>query len=171
MKITLTEDAMLEKWRLLRAAEPLRLDCTLGRTDGVDISAIYRAEMRAWYLELLDCGALELLAPVDVAPQASVGRIGGLTVVTAPADVRRVLSLQFSDRPFPLIPAGTPDNIRARASNPFCRRPGAAAINSHTILACGVTGSLEKLLCAVDHGPHVYSFDDVALKTIISHEP
>ncbi len=171
MKITLTEDAMLEKWRLLRAAEPLRLDCTLERTDGVDISEIYRSEMRAWYLELLDHGASELLATVDVAPQAAIVRTGGLTVVTTPADVRRVLSLQFSDRPFQLTPDGNPENIRARASNPFCRRPAAAAVNPQTILVCGVTGSLEKLLCAVDHGSHVYSFDDAALKTIISHEP
>ena len=40
MKITLTREEMLALWRRMRTVEPLRLDCSVGRTDSVDIDAI-----------------------------------------------------------------------------------------------------------------------------------
>lgn len=161
-----TESEMLELWRLIRAAEPLRLDCTVTRTDGIDSDAIFRAEMRAWYLRLLDGAPPEMLQPVDMAAAAEVSSPGSLTLIKAPAGVRRVLSLRFSDMAAPIVPDAAPRLVRSRAANPFCRRPLAARIGPTLIIAAGVSGTLAELSCAYDFGPDNYLFSDRALETI-----
>jgi|GEM_PF-6171539 len=47
MKRTLTRAEMLELWRNYRTGEPLRLDCTVTRTDGTDFDAVLAAETSA----------------------------------------------------------------------------------------------------------------------------
>lgn len=37
MKLRLSTDEMLSQWRMRRALEPLRSDCTIERIDGIDI--------------------------------------------------------------------------------------------------------------------------------------
>ena len=68
MEITLTPDEMLERWRLYRAMEPLRADCVVERTDGLDIDTILRIQMRAWYLDLSTWhpGLCFCLKPMDL---------------------------------------------------------------------------------------------------------
>lgn len=167
MKKTLTSDSMLDLWRLLRAAEPLRLDCTVERTDGVDLDSILRSQMRSWYLQLLDGGDERFLAPEDVAAQARVESADGLTVVSAPPQVRRVLRLQFSDWDSPIAPLAPEQTVRARAANRFSRRPLAARVSPRVIIVSGTSGTLSSLICAVDPGEDSYVFDDAALSRLI----
>lgn len=163
MKLTLSESQMLQKWELLRGFEPLRLDCTVTRTDGVDLTQIHKAEMRRWYLDLLDNGPAEKIIPVEVSAQAFVTSSDGLTVVTAPDDARRILSLQFSGWSGPVAEFFDAEAVRAYAANEFCLRPMAARINPRTVIVAAAAGELTSLLCAIDHGPQAYIFDDSAL--------
>lgn len=167
MKKTLSQAEMLELWRQLKAVEPLRLDCSVCRTDGVDADAILAGRMRSWYLDLLDCGDERYLAPADVAAMASVSSgTCGITLVEAPADVRRVLRLRFAGWDGYVVPDTAPDVLRAAAANPFMRRPAAARLSPRLLAVGGAAGTLASLVCAVDHGPQVYSFDDSAIGLI-----
>lgn len=166
MKKTYSESAMLELWRLLRAAEPLRLDCTVGRTHGVDMDAIYKNRMRGWYLNLLDRGREEFLAPENVAEGARVERQGNLTVIAAPEGVRRILRLRFASWPAAIAPRADEATVRARAGNHFSKRPLAALLAPRLVAASGASGQLVELIAAVDHGPQIYCFDDSALLSL-----
>lgn len=168
MKKVLTRSEMLDLWRTLRAAEPLRLDCTVSRLDGPDYEAALTAEMRAWYLDLLDRGPESALAPVDTAPRAQMSTLDGLTLIEAPADCRRILRVGFAGRPDPLVPDGDPEAVRRMAANPFCRRTAAARTGPRSVIVCGARGALTRLECAVDHGEQSYIFDDSALSLILT---
>lgn len=157
---------MLQLWRTIRVAEPLRLDCTVSRLDGTDYDEALTAEMRAWYLNLLDCGPEEMVVPIDLSLQARVAETDGLTLVEAPADSRRVLSVQFSGWGAPLRPSASESEVRACAANPFCLRPLAARIGPGAVIVSGVRGTLASLNCTVDYGEDTYAFDDRALETI-----
>lgn len=158
---------MLQLWRQLTAVEPLRLDCSVGRTDGPDIDAILRRQMRAWYLDLLDHGDERFLVPVDLAANASISTLNGVTHLTAPEDCRRILRVNFSGWASPLAPqASTPPLISSL--NPFCQRPAVVSVSPREVIVYGAEGRLTSLSCAVDHGPQAYSFDDSAL-TLISN--
>lgn len=58
--ITLTRQEMLAQWKLRRALEPLRADCTAQRNDGIDLDRYLTEEMRSWYLRMLDTAPVEM---------------------------------------------------------------------------------------------------------------
>lgn len=96
MKITLTTDEMLVQWKLHRGFAPLRADCVIERTDGVDLDAILRLEMRDWYLNLLDNAPIEMLAPTDIKNSIAIMKQSdGSGVVTLPENCRRVVEFQL----------------------------------------------------------------------------
>lgn len=160
---------MLDLWRLMRADEPLRLDCTLTRTDGIDLDSQLEAEMRAWYLSLLDFGPEEFNAIINAAAKASVTTHNNLTVISAPDEVRRILSLKFSNWPAPVKPSHSACLVKQLADNPFCTKVAAACINPRTIIVCGdCSNQLTELNCTVDLGDDMYSFDDSALQQIVN---
>lgn len=170
MKRTLTKGSMLELWKTMRAGEPLRLDCTLTRTDGADYDKALEAEMRAWYLHLLDCGDESMLAPVDMSAAAEVTTDAvGLTAVRAPEGVRRILRMRFDGAEGAITPDADEATVRACAANRFCRRPVAARVSPGVVIASGVSGRLRELTCAMDFGEETYAFDDKAVKTMIDY--
>ena len=67
MKIILSKDEMLERFRLARGLEPLRSDCAVEVTDGVDLDGMLAEQLRRRYAELLSSGRPELLVSEDVA--------------------------------------------------------------------------------------------------------
>jgi hypothetical protein len=96
MQITLTQEEMLNRWRLYRAMEPLRSDCTAERSDGIDLDSILTMQMRAWYLDLLDCGDPRHVARTDVKERTTVTNMGdGSGLLTLPDDCRRLLALRM----------------------------------------------------------------------------
>lgn len=168
MKKSLTKGEMLDLWRNLRMAEPLRLDCAVARTDGTDLSAAIEAEMRAWYLQLLDRGDPALIVPVDVAPTAIVSTAAsGLTLIGVSASSRRILQVRFSGWDAPLTPDATPEEVRLASANPYFKRPMVAAIGNDRVAVSGAEGTLSALMVALDPGPDSYIFDDAALKELI----
>ncbi len=170
MKRNLTKSAMLELWKTMRAGEPLRLDCTLTRTDGADYDRALEAEMRAWYLHLLDCGDESMLAPIEMGAAAEVSPgATGLAVVRAPEGVRRILRMRFEGWDGAIAPDADEATVRACAANPFCRRPLAARISPGAVIASGASGRLVELTCAMDFGEDSYVFDDKAIKSMIDY--
>ena len=72
MKLVLTKEEMLKRRRIAGGFEPLRTDCTVEDTAGVDINAVLESELRAKYLHLLDHGPVEMLAADEVAASTAV---------------------------------------------------------------------------------------------------
>lgn len=163
MKRTLTKTEMLTLWRYARTAEPLRLDCTVSRTDGTDFDTMLREEMRAWYLKQLDEAPEEMLAPEEMAGQAQTLGLYGVTHVVLPDSVRRILRLRFSGWPAPVVPDSDTMTVRRRASNPYCLRPMAARISPREVIVCAPKGELASVTAISDPGPEIYVFDDKLL--------
>lgn len=159
MKRTLTKEEMFQLWRNARTAEPLRLDCTVTRTDGTDFSELLMEEMRAWYVDLLDTAPEEMLAPEELAGKATVRGIYGATHVILPDNCRRILRLSFAGWESPLTPDGNPMAVRRGAANPYSR-PMAARISPREVIVCGARGSLSSVIGITDPGPETYIFDD-----------
>ena len=163
MKRTLTKAEMLTLWRYARTAEPLRLDCTVSRTDGTDFDTLLCEEMRAWYLKQLDEAPEEALSPEEVVLQAKSTGLYGVTHVVLPDNVRRILRLRFSGWPAPLAPDSDAMSVRRHAANPYCRRPMAARISPREVIVCAPKGELTSVTAITDPGPDVYTFDDKLL--------
>ena len=77
MKIKLSRQEFLSKWRVLRGYAPLRDDVSVTRTDGLDFDTQLECEMDAWYRRLLLEGDEWQLAPEELASEM---------VLPAPAD-------------------------------------------------------------------------------------
>ncbi|MCM1309803.1 MAG: hypothetical protein NC301_02115 [Bacteroides sp.] len=160
MKRTLTKAEMLTLWRYARTAEPLRLDCTVARTEGADFDAMLTEEMRAWYLTQLDEAPEELLAPEELASEAQVSGVYGVTHVKLPQRVRRILRVRFSEWPGAVVPDENPATLRRLAANPYCQRPMAARISPRELIVCAPRGSLSSVIAITDPGSETYIFDD-----------
>lgn len=163
MKLTLTAAEMLARWRLLKAIEPARLDCSVERTDGIDLDAYLSAEMRRWYLDLLDHAPASLLAPANIASRASVRDCGTHAFVRLPAGCRRVLAVRLAGWPLAVSPVADSPAARRAATNPYTSAPVAVAVDSGRGLVTSPGSSIELLLAAFDSGPESYSFDELAL--------
>ena len=86
---------MLELWRRRQGILPLRDDMEAVRTDGLDFTPRLKAEMDAWYLDLLAGAPAELLAPEDCHELGGEGFDGGLEV-KLPAGTMRVLAVKLT---------------------------------------------------------------------------
>ena len=95
MKLHYDEAQMLEAWRRLRGMNPLRDDMNPVRTDGIDFSSRLKAEMDAWYDEVLREASPSLLAPEDVTMWKAEVASGGLRV-TLPEGTVRVIAAKLS---------------------------------------------------------------------------
>lgn len=161
MKQNLTQSQMLEIWRRKRMVEPLRLDCTVSRTDGPDVDAILTEEMRSWYLDLLDNAPISKLAPVDITATCKIDVLSdGRLVITAPDGCRRILSVWFTGWDCPVNVA---DEAAMNNFNPYQQRPAAYRLTPDRIAVGGAQGSLRQVFAAMDISPVVYIFDDSAL--------
>lgn len=173
MKITYTSQQMLEEWKLRRAIGPLRADCTVTRSDGIDLDALLTAEMRGWYLRLLDTAPAEMLAPEDISARVSVtvGPGEDSLTVTLPPECRRVLWVRLKE----WAEAATPqpaDTLRSRrAANPYTRpdrhRPEVTVTGPATLTLLPATSAIPQCIMAVmDHGDDTYTLDQRALELI-----
>lgn len=133
MKITLDTSQMLERWRLARGLVPLRGDCAITRHDGVDADSLLIADMRRWYLDLLDTAPVGLLAPEDISDDVSVN-VGddGVASLSLPENCRRVIEIRLTQWMQPAIIVSDHDARLAQLqSSPYshggCYRPVAVA--------------------------------------------
>lgn len=173
MKITYTSQQMLEEWKLRRAIGPLRADCTVTRSDGIDLDALLTAEMRGWYLRLLDTAPAEMLAPEDISARVSVavGPDDDSLTVTLPPECRRVLWVRLKEWTEAATPQPTDSYKNRRAANPYTRPdrhcPTVTATGSGTLTLRPATSAIPQCIMAVmDHGDDSYTIDQRALELI-----
>ncbi len=159
---TLTREQMLDIWKVKRAVEPRGLNCTISRTDALDVEAQLEREMRAWYLALLDDGDPTLVAVTNLSDSAAVttSPSTGLTTINLPEGTRRPLFVRF-EQPEQLIPIS--GGMLPDASNPFDLAPQAGWLTPREVVVRGVQGALTTLLATTDPGPATYQLDDRAL--------
>ncbi len=119
MKLRLTKAQLLKEWRLRSFPEPDGCGCTVEQTGGADLTAYIEARMDDWYRRLLAGAPVEMLAPVDVARQASVtlSADGAVARIRLPDEAVRVVSLAvegFGRVALIHDPAGAPAISRGR---------------------------------------------------------
>lgn len=176
MLLELTQDEMIDKWLLREGFEPLRSDCIVSRSHGVNLREIARRECALWYEKLLREADAELLPVENLADDSSImlsATLSGSIMFTLPEKVVRPVGVKLSSwlRAADIVP---PDSATARLQrNPYLRggmeNPVAIyhplerkvelfspAYNNHDIL--------DSLLCVVrkydEDGEPLYVFDN-----------
>lgn len=175
MKLTLTANEMLDIWRMRRALLPLREDCVVGRSDGIDVDMLLRYEMRQWYATLLDTAPPEMLVLTDIAREvAPVLLDDGSVEVALPGGCRRVIEVMLEGwvRQATLTRPETP--LARRQANPYSRgrteMPVAVVNSSRLTLYSAPAGvarpRLSRLLCVVEPDEGLYQLDERAIALI-----
>lgn len=187
MKITLTKEQMLKRLRSVGGLEPLRTDCTVDVTEGVDVNAAIEPVLRARYLTLLDSGDRSAVAPDNISAMTTARSmadsvIGAYVVVTMPAVCRRVFDLKLRNWLVPVTvrPASEFDKVMALQKNPFTAAspsqpcavalPGALAGTAPQIMAWpgAAAPQVEIAVAALDPGEDYYTLDEAALGNFLA---
>ncbi len=178
MKIKLSIDEMLNQWRLRRALEPLRSDCTVERLDGIDLDVLLRNEINDWYRNLLDTAPVEMLVVTDISAMVALSKRGdGSATIRLPERCRRVVEVMLDcwEQPARIVEA---DTITAQMQeNPYSRGGITApvAVKRHGRLQVysipsNVDGKIASLQCVLEPEEGFYEMDERALSTIESYE-
>lgn len=174
--LRLTQEEMTRQWLLLTRHEPLRADCRVTRSDGIDLETLARTEMRMWYLGLLASAPAEWLEVSEMADDARVEITAeGTVLVHIPAKCVRPISVSLYgwERPASIV---APDSPAARMqTNPFSRggicrpvavlRPGGRELEIFSAPA-PAAARLKSLRGIADSGDDLYVFREDALSTI-----
>lgn len=177
----LTEQEMTRLWLLRKGYEPLRSDCRIDRSDGVDLDALSRSECRLWMEQLLKEGDPSLLVLHDLAkesePVLSITSVPSV-VTPLPDDCVRPVAVKLRSwlAPAEIVAADSP---KARRQYAACACGG--IVNPVAILhpdnrlemfspAYDGNDTLDYLLCAVrltdSDGLPLYEFQPRALESV-----
>lgn len=90
--MNLTEQEMIELWKLRLGLTQARRDCTIEREDGIDVDARLLTDIRKWYAHQLATASVHLLPVEDFAGSvfADVATDGSITVQLPDRCVRPV---------------------------------------------------------------------------------
>ncbi|MCM1517134.1 MAG: hypothetical protein NC117_00635 [Pseudoflavonifractor sp.] len=175
MKLTLSSTEMLDIWRMRRALLPLREDCVVERSDGIDVDMLLRHELRQWYVTLLDTAPFDMLVLTDIASDvAPMPCDDGSVAVTLPQRCRRVAEVSLDGWTRPALMAAPGSPLALRQTNPYSRgridAPVAVVYPGRIILYSAPAGSvrprLDRLLCVVEPDEGFYQLDERALGLI-----
>lgn len=173
MLLNLSSEEMLGVWKLKRYFEPLRSDCELSRTDGVDLDRLQMMEMREWYLNLLDNGELSLLEVSDIARDVALKyQSDGSATIALPAECRRVVEVKLEGWQRAAIIAGPDSPIAALQRSPYSRgrsEEPVAVVNQgylHIYTPPSTDSRISSLKCVAEPADGSYRFDERALATI-----
>ena len=175
--LKLSRNEMLDRWLLLTREEPLRADCRVTRSFGIDLEALASMEMRMWYVDLLCHGPLEWVPLSEMAREAEVevSPEGSLTI-TLPDDCMRPVSVELHgwERPARIVLPGSREAVMQ--TNPFAcggvsrpvavLRNGGRVLEIHSSPARPVDARIRSLICVADPGDDSYVFHEDALSTI-----
>ncbi len=186
MKITLSKAQMLKRCRTAGGLEPLRADCSIELTEGIDADAMLELRLRKWYLDLLDTGPRELVAADNISAMVSVsavseGEAGG-ALLNMPAMCRRVFDVKLRGwcKAVEVLPASEYDRVLSCQLNPFTaatvERPVAIALPGNTSGAApqvmawpaGAAPQAVTVTAAIDPGEDYYTLDERALPVNLS---
>ncbi len=177
MKLQLTKAQMLKRRRLAAGLEPVRTDCTIERTDGLDVDALLLDGLRKWYVDLLANGPRHLLAEENIAEGIMLrGSASGASMLVLPSVCVRVFEVKLEGwaRTAEVLPADMADTIHRRQRNPYT-----AATADHPVALAGVADTGEPCILAwppagrpllvsavTDEGENIYKLDEASLATM-----
>ncbi|MCM1067801.1 MAG: hypothetical protein NC418_09550 [Muribaculaceae bacterium] len=182
MKISLSKAEMIERRRRALALDPLRTDCTIERTDGIDVDATLEQELRRWYLNLLDTAPRRLLAPENIAGRLACSTSGEgaakAAVIELPSNCRRVFDVKLDGwtHAVEVLPHSELSRVLACQNNPYTRATASCPVA--VLGAGGADGRCADILAwpivdlfpaasivtaALDPGPELYTLDESAL--------
>lgn len=123
MKLKMSRQEFLSRWRALRGYAPLRNDVSLSRSDGLDFDARLEAEMDGWYRRLVLEGDESLLAPEELAPGVSLSApADGCVTLTLPPHAARVTGVRLSGwRRAATVVTDPECNLALRQLHPYTR--------------------------------------------------
>lgn len=173
MKVKLTRGEMLAQWKQRMYLEPLRADCIVERSDGIDLDSYCEQEMRLWYLNLLASADTRYLSPTDLTLTAVVKRIdGNRGSITLPTGTIRPVRVRLSGwRRDAAIVTEISSGAGRRQLNPFgcggVEEPvalwlGDGRLELFSLPTSEGTPLPEAVTAIVDHGAEVYEFDELA---------
>lgn len=173
MIVRLSPEEMLRIWKLRRYHEPLRADCEVTRTDGLDLDRLQTMEMREWYLKLLDTAETGLLEVTDIAKDVALKRRrDGSATITLPEECRRVIevSLEGWHQPARLTTPGS--RLASLQQSEFSRGGAAEPVAVmhtgyiHLYSPTPETAAISTLKCIREPLNGEYVMDELLLKTI-----
>lgn len=176
MKITLSSTEMLAQWKLCRGFEPLREDCEITRSDGIDLDTLLRLEMRNWYLNLLKTAPIDMLAVKNIANDiAIVVNDDNSGIVQLPETCRRLVEFQLKGWK---QPAKIIDDANCRdallQSNIFsrggCEQPVVIKRNNrlHIYSLPDDNPSILRAMAVMEPTNGTYEMDESALSTMLN---
>ena len=179
MHLCLTPSQMLDLWRLHSAYSPSLSDAVFVRNDGIDTTAIHRAELNRWYRRLLLEAPEEYLVATDYSTSVELpaGTTDGATVIPLPDDVVRILSVRLGSWRRPARIVTSPTHILAvRQRHPFTRATPSAPValfhsgELHLYPAATPSDSITTLRC-VSYSEEEYRLDDSAFGWCCQYSP
>lgn len=176
MKITLSSTEMLAQWKLCWGFEPLREDCEITRSDGIDLDTLLRLEMRNWYLNLLKTAPIDMLAVKNIANDiAIVVNDDNSGIVQLPETCRRLVEFQLKGWK---QPAKIIDDANCRdallQSNIFsrggCEQPVVIKRNNrlHIYSLPDDNPSILRAMAVMEPTNGTYEMDESALSTMLN---
>lgn len=119
----MSADEMLGFWKLATMYEPARLDCVIGRTDGIDLDRLLRHRIEGWYVrQLLELPAHELPLTEIAHLLTPVRRADGSAEVILPEGTVRVAGVEMDGWHRPATVTSDPASPLAQEQrNPFSR--------------------------------------------------
>ena len=123
MKLKMSRQEFLSRWRTLRGYAPLRNDVSLSRSDGLDFDLSLEAEMDGWYRRLVLEGDVSLLAPEELAAGMSLpAPADGCVTLALPPHAVRVTGVRLSGwRRAATIVTDPECNLALRQLHPYTR--------------------------------------------------
>lgn len=171
--MNLSTEEMLGVWKLKRYFEPLRSDCEITRTDGVDLERLQMMEMREWYLNLLDNGNLSLVEVSDIARDVALKhQDDGSATIMLPAECRKVVEVKLEGWNRAAIIVNPASPIAALQLSPYSRgraeEPVAVAHQGylHIYTPASTASRIASLKCVLEPAGGFYRLDERALAYI-----
>ena len=184
MRVSLTKAEMLERRRMASGLEPLRDDCTVELTAGIDVDRVLEGQLRWRYLDLLDNGERRKISAEDVSDMTALSTVtdssvGGV-LLTPPDNCRRALDVRLEGwvRPVEILPVQEAGRVMSRQLNPFTAAtadcPAAVVIAERRgtrppeIMAWPAALNVSLLTATVDYGPERYVLDECGIEDLFS---
>lgn len=174
MKLSLTRAQMLERRRLSGGLEPLRSDCTIEYTDGIDIDLILEQELRARYVWMLDHADPSLLAVETVNGIKESEAPDNGSKLRLPTSCRRPIDVELDgwEIAAQVMPSDMFCKILSRQGNNFRagtpHRP-VAVISPDGDIYAWPGGQLKRLRGISDPGEDKYILDESGLSYLLDY--
>lgn len=171
------QSEMIQLWQLTNGLTPMRSDCDMIRTDGLDTQALLLCHIKRWYENLLTSAPPRLLPIADLASQAeATADADGVVCITLPDECVRPLSVRLDGwhRPADIVDLDSlPPSTRHLMQSPLCV---GGAINPLAVLqpdgtlrlysSAASQPNVTSLLCVVRPPEGVFRLDPALLATI-----